>query len=175
MRRTVFLILVVILFIYGCSSEKNKIKNLVIVYNQVLIDAYLRPEPKLMELFVSKEELIRIESYIFYLLKKNRILKCDIKELNFERISIKDKEAEVFTKERWVYRYLDARTRKPISKDYDITYSNVYYLKRKGDRWIVDRLDAKETGGTPEEQNIEELRKMHEGLFKGQGRKKQGK
>ncbi len=158
--------------VVACSGEARKAENVVTMYNKVIIDAYLRPEPKLMELFVSNREYVRIESYIFYLLKNNKILKCDLKELTFEDVKIKDDTAEVYTKERWKYRYLDSRTRKPVSREYEILYSNVYHLKKEKERWVVDRLDTKEIGGDTETKEQEELKKMHERLFKEMEKKK---
>ncbi len=166
------LLLAIAALVAACSGEARKAENVVTMYNKVLIDAYLRPEPKLMELFVSNREYVRIESYIFYLLKNNKILKCDLKELTFEDVKIKDDTAEVYTKERWKYRYLDSRTRKPVSREYEILYSNIYHLKKEKERWVVDRLDTKEIGGDTETKDQEELRKMHERLFKEMEKKK---
>jgi hypothetical protein len=169
------LLLVMVALVVGCSGEARKAENVVTMYNKVLIDAYLRPEPKLMELFVSKREYVRIESYIFYLLKNNKILKTDLEELIFEDVKIKDGIAEVYTKERWKYRYLDSRTRKPVSREYKILYSNVYYLKKEKGRWVVDRLDAKEIGGDTETKEQEQLKKMHERLFEEMKKRRQKK
>ena len=172
-RMRCLLVILAVFYLIACSGEARKAENVVTMYNKVLIDAYLRPEPKLMELLVSKREYVRIESYIAYLLKNNKILKCDLKELSFEDVKIKGDTAEVYTREKWKYLYIDARTRKPLSKEYEIVYSNVYHLKKEKGRWVVDKLDTKEVGGDTETKDQEQLKKMHEKLFKELKRKKQ--
>jgi|GEM_PF-1540812 hypothetical protein len=175
MRRYPVYIVVSLLvfFVFACSGEVRKVKNLVTVYNKVLIDAYLRPEPRLMENFTSKREYIRIESYIMYLLKNNKMLKGDLKELVFESVRVKGDEAEAVTKERWVYMYIDARTRKPVSKEYDAIFLNTYYLKKQGGRWVVDRLESEEVGGEGEAKEEKELQRLHKRLFEKMRKKQQ--
>jgi hypothetical protein len=65
----------VLLLAISCSGEKKKVENLVAVYNDVLVDALLRPNPKLMQNFTTKRENVRISSYIALLAKDNKSLR----------------------------------------------------------------------------------------------------
>jgi len=158
------LLIACLLSLNACSGERKKVENLVTMYNEVLIDALLKPDPLLMELFVTRPQLVRIDSYISLMLKRNRIMKAEIKSLDFRKVLIDKKTAEVHTDEEWVYTYLDARTRKEISPEYMVKYSNVYYLVRADGRWVVDRIDAREIEGT-EREDKEEMRRLHKRLF----------
>jgi hypothetical protein len=153
--------LLALLLAVACSGEKRKVENVVTVYNEVLIDAYLRPNPKLMQNFTSTRERIKIESYMSYLLKENKIFRGDLVEMNFEDVKIKEDEAEVLTKERWLYMYIDARTRRPLSKEYDTVFSSTYYLKKIKGRWVVDRLDSEEVESESRFSERQELEQRH--------------
>jgi len=168
MRRVVLSALAVfsILMLVSCGGEARKVKNVVTFYNKVLIDAYQRPNSSLMENFTSIPERVRIDNYISYLLKDNKLLKGEIREFTFENVSIKGDEAEVITKERWVYSYMDSRTRKPLSKEYDATFANTYYLRKLKGRWVVNNLDSKLIAGEKEEQESDEMEKLHQKMYK---------
>ncbi len=134
----------------SCSGEKQEVKNLVITYNKVKAEAYLKPRAHLMENFTSEKEFRQIDTYISYLYKTNRILKAEMKKIDFEEIKIEGEKAAAVTKERWVYAYLEPVNRNPISEEYDVIYANKYSLIRKGGRWVVDSLESSEIGGKGE-------------------------
>jgi hypothetical protein len=136
-----------IIALAACSGEKRKVENLVTVYNEVLVDAYLRPDPTLMQNFTTAREYIRIDNYIAYLLKENRVLRADLKETAFVAVRVKEEDAEAVTRERWVYVYLDARTRRPLTPEYDAVYSNTDYLAKQEGRWVVERVESEELVG----------------------------
>jgi len=152
MRRksAIFLAVLAPLLLVACSGEKQQVKNLVTTYNRVLVDAYLKPKPNLMENFTSPREFIQIDTYISYLYKTNRILKCDLKKIDFEDVKIKGDTAVAVTRERWVYVYLDPVNRKPVSEEYDVISANKYSLVKEKGRWVVDELDSREIGGKRE-------------------------
>ncbi len=134
----------------SCSGEKQEVKNLVITYNRVLAEAYIKPRAHLMENFTSEREFRQIDTYISYLYKTNRILKSELKKIEFEAVRIEGDTATAMTRERWVYSYLDPASRAPVSEEYDVIYANKYSLVRKRGRWLVDGLESKEIGGKTE-------------------------
>lgn len=150
MNRRIVLAAVLSCLLVSCSGEKREVKNLVITYNRVLQEAYLKPKPRLMEHFTSDREFRQIDTYIQYLYKNNKILKCELREMIFEAVRIEGDTATAVTRERWIYSYLDPASRAPVSGEYDVLYSNIYRLAKKDGRWVVDGLESRETGGTTE-------------------------
>lgn len=151
MRKIVTLLLALFsLLLVSCSGGKQEVKNLVITYNRVLAEAYMKPRAHLMENFTSEREFRQIDTYISYLYKTNRILKSELKKIEFEAVKIEGDTATALTRERWVYSYLDPASRTPVSEEYDVIYANKYSLIKKSGRWVVDRLESKEIGGKTE-------------------------
>ncbi len=164
MKRVSIVALIVLPFLLlSCSGKKQEIRNLVTTYNRVLVDAHLRPKPHLMDNFTSEKEFMKIDTYISYLYKTNRVLKSDLKSIDFESIKVEGQKATVVTKERWVYIYLDPVNRNPVSQEYDVLYANKYSLLKKKGRWVVDDLESREIGGKREAFDPGYVKSIHKG------------
>jgi hypothetical protein len=133
--------LVVTLLISGCGeSEEDLIKKTVQKYNDLLSTSLRRANADRMEKITNPWELSRIDSYIMYLMKENKVVLTKLESLSFTKLKRNKNRAFVETKERWLYQYADAKRKKPIGKPMRIWYKMKYDLEKKKERWIIDRV-----------------------------------
>ncbi len=139
-------VIVAVLLLLSCSSESVELKNTVTAYNKMLAEALAKPDPRIMEYFTTSYELSRIDAYIVYLKKDKKVLVSELKNLEFVEIKVSDdgKSSTVDTRELWTFHYVDDVSRKPVTEEESISYENTYHLVREDNRWLVDRIDARE-------------------------------
>ncbi len=133
------------------SGEEREVKNVIIAYNAMLMKAHAELKPGLMQNLAGEREVSRIDNYMAYLLKNQRSLHGEVKEIEIKDVKITGDAAAASVSERWVYRYADPVTRAPVTATYDVRYGNTYFLKKVAGRWIVDDIESRETGGRTEE------------------------
>jgi|Deesub1362A_J573_1020465.scaffolds.fasta_scaffold02688_4 hypothetical protein len=138
--------IIIIIVIVSCTKGGMEIKNAVIAYNRQLIEALSTANAGRLQYFATPEEIGRVDAYILYLKKDKKLLISDIKELRFLKIERTDNEAKVWTEERWVYYYIDFKTRQRLTEDETVHYKNLYTLIYKEGHWMVDKIDIKEQG-----------------------------
>jgi uncharacterized lipoprotein YehR (DUF1307 family) len=133
--------LIVVFLISGCGkSEEDFIKETVRKYNSLLSVSLRRANADRMEKITNPWELSRIDSYIMYLMKENKVVLTKLESISFTKLKQSKNRAFVETKERWLYQYADAKRKKPIGKPMRIWYKMKYDLEKKKERWIVDRV-----------------------------------
>ena len=140
---TITLFIMGILPLLACSGQ-TEIRNAVTAYNRQLIEALSMANAGRLEHFASPREIARVDAYILYLKKDKKLLLSDLKELKFTNIEKKDETVLVWTEETWTYRYIDSKTRKPLTEMETIRYRNVYTLRIIEGHWVVDWVDIKE-------------------------------
>lgn len=142
MKRT--LTVLVILGLLSACSGKTEIKNAVIAYNRQLIEALSTANAGRLQYFATLNQMGRVDAYILYLKKDKKLLVSDLKDLEFLRIERKGDTARVWTKERWVYHYIDLKSRQRLTKDEEIHYRTLYVLKFQDGHWMVDQVKIEE-------------------------------
>lgn len=150
MKKGFFILLIILSLVLSCTAD-TEIKNVVVAYNRQLIEALSSGKAGVLEFYASPREIGRVDAYILYLKKDGKLLVSDITSLEFLRIEKKGDTARVWTKEEWVYHLIDIKSRKPFTKDEALHYRNIYTLVKKGDVWVVDKVDIKEEGPEREE------------------------
>ncbi len=138
MRRP--LALVVLLVLSVACSGRTEIKNAVIAYNRQLIEALSTANAGRLQYFATMGQIGRVDAYILYLKKDKKLLVSDLKDLEFLKIQRRDDTAKVWTKERWVYHYIDLKSRQRLTKDEEIHYRTLYVLKFQDGHWMVDQV-----------------------------------
>lgn len=129
------------------AREREAAKEAVERYNKILVQAYNRPNPDLMEKITTEEELKRVALYIMFNLTNNRVLKAHLDELKFDEVKIEKKRwAKVKTIENWSYKYLDFKTKKIVVPVKKARYKVTYTLEKRKGRWLVSSLSQREQG-----------------------------
>jgi hypothetical protein len=73
-------------------------------------------------------------------MKNRRLIRGELKEMQFEDISVEKDTATVITKERWIWEYIDPVSKNAISETYDDLNGNTYHLKKIKGHWVIDDL-----------------------------------
>ncbi len=129
----------VIMVLWACSGT-TEIKNAVIAYNRQLTEALSTANAARLQYFATLNQIGRVDAYILYLKKDKKLLVSDLKDIEFLRIETEDDTAKVWTKERWVYHYIDSKSRQRLTKDEQIYYKTLYILKFQDGHWMVDQV-----------------------------------
>jgi hypothetical protein len=142
------MLLFISFILVSCSGEDVEVKNVVIAYNKMKMEALSKPDFRIMEYFTSTQELLRIEAYITYLKKDKKLIVSELRAIDIDdNVAIEEDKAVVRTSEEWVFHYIDEKTRKPITSDETIKYENTYHLIRTMGHWVVDNVEVKELAG----------------------------
>lgn len=145
-REGKFIVLLFLVFVSGCVSEKVEVQNVVVAYNRQLTEAYAKGTADGLELYASPKEITRIASGIEFHLKDRRALVNEM--LAFDFISADKTDSLGFvvvtTRERWRAYFVDVRTRKPLNEESDSDYEGQYRVKRYNGRWVVDSVILRE-------------------------------
>lgn len=132
------------------NNEKREVKNLIITYNNLLQKANFELNSNLMRNLTTEQNFKKIDNYIAYLYKTRRVIKGEVKDIEFEDVKVKKDFSTVLTRERWLYFYADPATKQPISEFYEVIYGNTYHLRKIKGRWVLDKLQSREIGGKAE-------------------------
>jgi hypothetical protein len=136
---------IVVLLVFGTiflitQGEKQEVKNLVITYNDLLRKAHTEMKPSHVRKLTSDWQYKKIDSYIALNIKNRRIIDGELKDMQFEDISVEKDTAMVITKERWVWKFIDPVSKNAISETYDDLNRNTYHLKKIKGHWVIDDL-----------------------------------
>jgi hypothetical protein len=132
------------------EGRKVEVKNFVRAYNSIITKAHLELNAGLIRNMTSDWQYKKIDSYIASNLKKGRIIKGDLLELEFTDVNVENDLATVITRERWLWSYVDPSTKKPVSEIFDEYFGITYHLKEIQSRWFVDDIDNEFIGKAAE-------------------------
>lgn len=146
LKRIVYASLALVLLgasLYALYSwqEKRKLTSVVLRYNQLLEEAQFRAEPNLIAPLVSQKQLGKEVRYIALFGLRNSILESKLVDIKFTSVSIKGETASVVTVEKWKYRELDAKTKRPKETWGEATYTMNYSLYQNSGRWLIGDTD----------------------------------
>ncbi len=92
-------------------------------------------------------EEVRVNSYVQYNIQEGRAIDQRLVDFKVRTNEAKENTATVGITESWVYRYIDVKSERYSSPEYQVSYESTYTLVRQPDgRWLVDKVDAKPLG-----------------------------
>jgi len=136
-------ILILVLFIIGCSSEADQLKKSILSYNNLLMEGYSQSDLSRLETVTNPEQTTKLHSHIAMLNKGNMKLDALLKNIKFSRINITSPEmADAVTSESWDFRYTNLKSEKVVkelSEDYNVRYS---LIKQEG-KWLITSVEMR--------------------------------
>ena len=146
-HKALFVALICTIPLYSLDT-KEAAKHTVLNYNQLIINASKRDtgskDFKDLENFqkvASKKVAQKLYIWIKSWQESALFMDAKLLDINFTKIDIVNKEfANINTTEKWIYRYINAITKKEAHPDNNITYQMNYQLTKKDNRWIVNKI-----------------------------------
>ncbi|MBK3332769.1 hypothetical protein GWK41_06775 [Persephonella atlantica] len=143
---------------YGKVNEVEEIKNIVKVYNRIVIEESknerhrdIRTFVKMMEEIATHDIARKLYIWIQSWHENGLFMNAKLNSIKFRAVNIKDKIAEVVTEENWTYGYFDRRINKQVLPQTRIYYKVRYRLKKLKDRWLITDIrvlqEKNEAGG----------------------------
>ncbi len=111
-------------------------------YNEALRDAYIRPDADLVARYTTPEQRSRVAEYIYYLLKRERLLSCELHELDVVETHVEDSEVSIRTEERWTCTKVSSETRLPAEEEEIFSQEVLYRLVLQEGQWLIAGLDV---------------------------------
>lgn len=137
---------IVVLLAAGCSQrsqEVEAVKASVVRYNDLLRDGYQRQNMSWMREVASDEQAQKLYSHMAALGEGNLRLTSALKELQFVRVEFPaEGEATVETRETWDFTHHRIATGEKYAEERGFIYRMSYTLRRKQQRWIIERVDV---------------------------------
>lgn len=128
----------------GVAGEKAAVRDLIINYIREVISSQIRIGnlEKLQELADSKE-FTRMNASLEKDRTEGKIMSCTLKNLRFDKISLKNAAGTVKTTEDWFFEDRDLKAGKVVTPFKDVEYEVVYNVKKEEGRWVVSGLELK--------------------------------
>ncbi|BBG66105.1 hypothetical protein NNO_1402 [Hydrogenimonas sp.] len=132
------------------SGPENRIENTILSYNRALIEA--AKDPNFLKDFSDKsrfepfaEEKVAQKLYIWIKSwhENNLYMDAELLEIEFEKVDITDKKAEVSTREIWKYRYfrhVDINRTTEAWPPAKIYYKVKYLLNFTDGNWKIESI-----------------------------------
>jgi hypothetical protein len=111
-------------------------------YNEALRDAYLRPDADLVARYTTPGQRTRVAEYINYLLKHEKLLRCELHELTIVETRVEDSEVSIRTEEHWTCADVSSETRLPVEAEEIFHQEVLYRLVLQEGQWLIAGLDV---------------------------------
>ncbi len=136
-----------IYYYYQGYLEKNSVVKAVEAYNDALSEALESLSIEPLASHATQTELGRVQAYIFFNYSEGKFMKSNLEKINFTKVKLEGKKAEVSAEEEWTYQYVDLRTKKLLGNLEKVKYKTKYKLSKSNGKWLVSEVEAKEVGG----------------------------
>ena len=127
----------------GCQARKERqlAEEIVRRYNRAVIEAHLTGGTGELEKAAGEREAERVQIFVGTIRGRNELLLESLEQLEVKDAAFDAKAGRAVAEERWTYERVDAKTRQPLSPRSHRRYVMRYQLSRRGDGWVVDKVD----------------------------------
>ncbi len=129
-------------FFLNAQVDNRDVKKVIISYNQGIIKAAKTSKTEHMKSYAKEDIVKKFHLWIKSWHDNNLFMDAKIKDINFQKVEIKDSKAKVTTNEVWIYRYIDIKTRKQVLDATLMIYNMNYILSKENDKWIIEKIDV---------------------------------
>lgn len=129
------------------SQDKMLVKDTIMSYNKLLIEAAKTGNVEPLKDILSEKELSKLYFWIASWHDSDLYMDAKLKNIRFKSLKISGQTANVLTSEDWTYEYLSLKTKQIVLPASDIYYEMEYILQRannKADKkWIIKEINIK--------------------------------
>ena len=125
------------------SQDKMLVKDTVISYNKMLIDAAKTGDVEPLKGILIQKEREKLNHWIASWHDSNVYMDGKLKDVKFKNITISGQTAKALTEEDWIYEYKNLETRQSVLPASGIHYDMEYILLKKDNKWIINEIKVK--------------------------------
>ncbi len=127
----------------GCrgQAERRVAEDAIRRYSRAAAEAHLTGSLEALEKAAAEREVERVRIFVAAVRGQGQVLQQSLEELRVKEAVFEPGKARALAEERWVYQRLDARTREPASEKADRRYLMTYFLAKRGDDWVVEKVE----------------------------------
>lgn len=132
----------------ACVSEPaqtEQIKTAIMRYNQLLMEGYQKLSMNPLQEVATKEQAEKAYYHMAALGEGGMRMESKLKKIDYQEIKFPSQdEVCVTTREIWDFSHNDLRTGEKKYEQKDFAYLTKYELKREGNRWMIQKINAVE-------------------------------
>src|SRR4030043_76836 len=150
MKKTILIILLVVICICGCRAGTEKdtkaVKDTILRYNQLLAEGYARMNMTPLREVATEEHAQKVYHHMAALGEAKIRMESRLGDIEFSDIQFPKKDfAKVKTKERWNYTHINIDSKMPAQTVVQgLLYRLSYELVKKDGRWFVSSISVLE-------------------------------
>lgn len=150
MKKTILIILLVVICICGCrvgtDKDTRQVKDTILRYNQLLAEGYARMNMTHLREVATEEHAQKVYHHMAALGEAKIRMESRLIDIEFSDIQFSRKDlVRVKTKERWNYTHINIDTKMPVQTVVQgLLYKLSYELIKKNDKWYVSSVSVLE-------------------------------
>ncbi len=141
-KSLLFISLLIVSTIDLQADEIEKIKSTITGYNNGIIYASKTDKSDHLKAYANEKIVMKFHLWLKSWHDNNLFMDAKIDDIAFKKIDFKDKKAIVITQEKWIYRYIDIKTKKEVQSKTKIDYKMRYELSKPNLKWIIQKIDV---------------------------------
>jgi hypothetical protein len=150
MKKTILILLLVVICIYGCRAGTEKdtraVKDTIMRYNQLLAEGYARMNMTPLKEVATEEHAQKVYHHMAAFGEAKIRMESKLIDIEFSDIQFPKKDfAKVKTKEKWDYTHVNIDTKMPAQTVVQgLIYKLSYELIKKNGKWYVSSVSVLE-------------------------------
>jgi hypothetical protein len=125
------------------AKETAAIKNTVMSYNKMLIEAAKTGDVEPLKGILAQKEKEKLNHWIASWHDSHVYMDGKIEHIEFKNITLSGSTATVITAEDWTYEYKNLETRQLVQPASGIYYDMEYLVLKKDNTWIIHEIKVK--------------------------------
>ncbi len=123
------------------ASEVDNIKSIISNYNNGIIYASKTDKSDHLKQYANEKIVTKFHLWLKSWHDNNLFMDAKIEDINFKKIDIANQKAVVVTNEKWIYKYIDIKTKKVVLPETGINYVVRYELLKQKTKWRIEKID----------------------------------
>ena len=123
------------------ASKIDDIKSTISNYNNGIIYASKTDKSDHLKQYANEKIVTKFHLWLKSWHDNNLFMDAKIENINFKKVNIADQKALVITNEKWIYKYIDIKTKKVVLPETKINYIVRYELLKHKTKWIIQKID----------------------------------
>jgi len=150
MKKTILILLLVVICIYGCrvgtDKDTRQVKDTILRYNQLLAEGYARMNMTPLKEVATDEHAQKVYHHMAALGEAKIRMESKLIDIEFSDIQFPRKDlVRVKTKEKWNYNHINIDSKMPAQTVVQgLLYRLSYELVKKNGRWFVSSISVLE-------------------------------
>jgi hypothetical protein len=136
------LVILLVLTMTACRRmDQTRAREVIMAYNNGVIEAFKKGDAGVLKEVAAEGQARRMANLIDARRQKGLALESRMEDMEVVSVQKSHGGVAVRTRERWCYCDRETGTGQLIGRPSEDRYEKVYFLKRRGGRWVVEKVE----------------------------------